>query len=437
MKSYKINYKNKISSVGFVTPYYFPYIGGAENQIKQLSKIYKKNGVDVCIITDFHKGLKKKEIIEGVEVYRILKYFYFPQKYKIKNLLKIEKKSESSIETKNCNSDNKRRKKGLIHNLIKSIRMLNELIKYLYVFVPLSIFFHKKKVEIIHCFLLNPKTIIVAAISKLYGKKVIIRQSGEAETQNLNNFLCNRFYKFILRNLTDFSIAISESCRKELISIGIEKKRIYNIPNGINIDTFKPLDIKQKKRILKKYNLGNKRYITFVGSVKYIKGIDILIKCVKSISKEYEDINLLVVGRRTKFTKKIDDMIHNYSLNEYVHFIGEIKDVNELYNLSNLYVSPSRSEGLSNALLEAMSTGLPVIATSTSGSVDVIKNRENGLLVKINDPKSLNNAIKEILNNEEFASTIGKNAREAICKNYSINKIVKEYFKLYSILTIK
>ncbi|HPP12062.1 MAG TPA: glycosyltransferase family 4 protein, partial [bacterium] len=95
------------------------------------------------------------------------------------------------------------------------------------------------------------------------------------------------------------------------------------------------------------------------------------------------------------------------------------------------FVLPSLAEGLSNALLEAMACGLPVVATKVSGTVDVIEEGVNGFLVEPGNPEALAEAMAGILKDEGLAYRMGQANRKKILEKYSLDKIVDEYLSLY------
>jgi glycosyltransferase involved in cell wall biosynthesis len=104
---------------------------------------------------------------------------------------------------------------------------------------------------------------------------------------------------------------------------------------------------------------------------------------------------------------------------------------------SRLFVLPSRGEGLSNALLEAMSLGIPCVATDISGSQDLIRNRVNGLLVPSENAQALAEAIAFMLDNPAEAARMGLNAMNTIKEGYTMTAVADEYIRLYKELASK
>ena len=123
--------------------------------------------------------------------------------------------------------------------------------------------------------------------------------------------------------------------------------------------------------------------------------------------------------------------MEHYRLTNSVVLLPEVDDIAKYLNAADLFVLPSLFEGLSNSLIEAMANGLPVISTRVGGSIDIIEDGINGLLVDVNDVDQLTKAISKILEDSGLATRLGKNARQEIEKGYDLNKIAEKYLELY------
>jgi len=114
-----------------------------------------------------------------------------------------------------------------------------------------------------------------------------------------------------------------------------------------------------------------------------------------------------------------------------VILIQEADDVTGYLNAADLFVLPSKFEGLSNSLLEAMACVLPVISTRVGGSIDIIEDGINGLLVDVDNGEQLTQAISKVLKDPLLGKTMGENARKTIEASYDLNKIADKYLELY------
>jgi glycosyltransferase involved in cell wall biosynthesis len=114
-------------------------------------------------------------------------------------------------------------------------------------------------------------------------------------------------------------------------------------------------------------------------------------------------------------------------------FLGQVdKDkLLKLYQNATLFIFPSYHEGLPGVLLEAMSCGLPIIATDVRGNRDLISHKENGLLIPIQDSKKMAETINILLENKKLREQLGKNARKTIVEKYTWNNVYNNYLKCY------
>jgi glycosyltransferase involved in cell wall biosynthesis len=114
-----------------------------------------------------------------------------------------------------------------------------------------------------------------------------------------------------------------------------------------------------------------------------------------------------------------------------VQFIGQVEDAARFLQASDLFILPSSTEGLSNSLLEAMSTGLPVLATSVGGTPDVIRHEVDGYLVPPDDQQALMQGVLRLLGDEKLRARLGKNGHHRILSNYSLDSVADRLGNLY------
>lgn len=319
--------------------------------------------------------------------------------------------------------------KKIYINKIKIVEIFSPSIRFLgtflyYFSLGTYLFFHRKQYRIIFVFFLKHSAFISILLSKLLKKKVICRISGGGKFGDINSLKKIIGYKIILSVLkkADAYIVLSNFIKKELINEGFDEKKIHIIPNGVDIKKFYPEKIK-------KY--GKTKIITFVGRLTHEKGLFYLLKALKKI--KFSGFELFLLGEGP-LEKDLKEFVKKIGLEEKVKFWGYQQDVFEFLQMSDLFVLPSISEGMSNALLEAMACGLPIVATEVSGSADLIEDGMNGFLVKPGDIKGLAKAIENILKDEKMAKMMGEANRQKIVENYSIDKIVDRYIALYKTL---
>ncbi len=192
------------------------------------------------------------------------------------------------------------------------------------------------------------------------------------------------------------------------------------LANGVNQSEFHPIANKEND------------YILSVSRLDFRKGLLDLIDCAQIVCKDH-DIKFKIVGKgplENSISKRIDEL----GLSNQVTLLGHVdrKQLISLYQNARLFVLPSHYEGLPTVLLEAMASGLPVVATNVSGCIDVIQNHENGMLVPPKEPGEMANAIATVLLNPDLSMALEKNARDTINAKYtwdSITQMYEEYYK--------
>ena len=124
-------------------------------------------------------------------------------------------------------------------------------------------------------------------------------------------------------------------------------------------------------------------------------------------------------------------MIHQEQLEDCVHLLGYRQDIPYLLHAMDVFVLSSHSEGLSLAILEAMSAQRPIVATAVGGTPDLLANGECGLLVPPGDVQAMAQAILELLTNQTKAQELARRARERFLQEYTIDRMGERYLELY------
>ena len=122
---------------------------------------------------------------------------------------------------------------------------------------------------------------------------------------------------------------------------------------------------------------------------------------------------------------------------QYVWLPGERKDIAEIMRTLDIFVLPSQAEGISNTILEAMATGLPVIATNVGGNPELVKDGETGLLVPPSNPEKMATALYGLISDPEKRQQQGEKAYQSVLENFSIQVMVNKYTDVYDSIIAK
>jgi len=286
----------------------------------------------------------------------------------------------------------------------------------------------ERKIDVIHTH--NTGAYIYGAIAaKLAGVPIIVHTEHGRNFPDKKRLMCA---EKLLSTFTHKIVAVSDALRDALIRFEkINPNKISVIPNGISLDSFKPMHSEaiQKKRS----EIGVKKddyIIGCVGRLALVKDQANLIQAFSLVCDKIPQAKLVIVGDGPlKSSLKLK--VENLALEEKVIFLGEREDIPELLNVFDLFVLPSKNEGISLTLLEAMATNKPVIATAVGGNKEIIDNGRDGCLVPANFPQGLAREILYLHDNPQKAKTMVSLAYAKVCNRYSSIKMAEEYQKIY------
>ena len=208
---------------------------------------------------------------------------------------------------------------------------------------------------------------------------------------------------------------------RELAKKFIPAMEIEIIPNGIDLDVFSPAP-----------RSWTPPHLLFVGRLVYQKGLDLLLVALaKLINLKWE---MTFVGDGSQL-EELKQMAFSLGIQDRICFAGwrSRDELIHYYQEANLFVFPSRHEGMPNALLEAMSSGLPAIATRIAGNEELVLDRHSGLLIPPNDIEALKDALHELLTKEDLCREMGTAAREYIASSYSWKVTAQTYLDLLKV----
>lgn len=218
-------------------------------------------------------------------------------------------------------------------------------------------------------------------------------------------------------------IAISRPIKQDLLDIGVPENKISFLPNGINMINEDKEDKQRKRNKLKLPQ--NKVIYLFVGRFEPVKGIDILLKAWMNTSTKFKERSQLVFLGQGSFN------LEHFSSEQSINVVGKVDNVNEFLIASDYFLLPSRYEGISNALLEAITHKLPVIVSDAGGNKDIVDKNTGFLFEKENDVK-LTRILEETLNyDENKLSAMTQNAYFKINENYAMENVCNSYEQLY------
>lgn len=224
--------------------------------------------------------------------------------------------------------------------------------------------------------------------------------------------------------------ALSEDEAAQIREYGIDR-RVFVIPNATDHEwshTAAPLD-----RFYERFpELSDKELILFLGRIHPIKGVDMLVQAFGEVARTVPRAHLLIVGPdETRGVGQLRRLAASLGIEARITFAGPLygAEKHAALRAARVFVLPSRSEGQSSALLEAMAAGLPVVVTAAANRPDV---REAGAgLVAPLDPPKLAGAIEQLLLDRDLARTMGKNGRRLVLEQFTWDTVARQVADMY------
>jgi len=303
-------------------------------------------------------------------------------------------------------------------------------------------FFKKEKFDIVHTH--TPKASLLGQLAaKIAGVPIVVNTNHGFYFQKGDFWLKRKFFIFIEKIAANFSDLIF-SINKEDIETAIKEKicnsdLIKYSGDGVDLSHFNRERFSQQFIENKKREFGidpSKKIIGIVARLVEEKGYLELFEAFKKILNEFPNTLLLVIGPKEPEKRDAIDpeIVKNYNIEEKVMFLGERTDVDEIYPLMDIFVLPSRREGLGLSILEASAMERPVVVTDIRGCREAVDNGKTGILVPPKNPAKLAEALIYLLSNPEIAREMGKAGREKVKREFNevlvFDRIKKEYQKL-------
>jgi glycosyltransferase involved in cell wall biosynthesis len=389
-----------------LTETYYPVVGGGETQAWTLAEGLVANGLAVMVLTRrSDASFKKIEQYEEVTVYRLPPTG--PQHLK---------------------------KWGLLLTSLPALITLRN--QYDLVFVS------------------GYRVVGITAVlvSKLLGKTCVLKADSQGEMSGtffasglarlhltpsslpVRAFLAAR--NWVLRRADAF-VAISEDIAVELASQGIDSEAIHHITNSVDTQKFRPVDRQTKQLLRSRLGLPQENtIITYTGRLVSYKGLPLLMRVWTELRKKRKNITLLLLGSGGldihNCETELEAYVTAHGLQESVTFAGDVRNVHEYVQASDIFVFPTENEGFPLALVEAMACGLPAISTPVGAIKDIITHMEDGLIVGAGDYQQTHDALDALMTDAALAACLGDAARRTVRDRYSAKYVTEKYVALFT-----
>lgn len=362
----------------FVVDSPYPTLGGAEIQARLLAGELRRMGHDIRVLAPRRlPGQAQRERVDGVEVFRL----------------------------------GHPRWKGL-GALILNVRYAAWLLR------------HQHRIDVIHIHMMHNLAGAAGWLKPWLRVPVMVKISGAAEFRggildpDLRNKAKHRLLDRGARRLQAYQ-CISRETVGMVESAAYPSERLRLIPNAVDVARF----------AFPQRRFDSASTVLFIGRHAPVKALDVLLQAWARLPRAPQ-ARLILAGEGPQ-TPMLRQMAQQLGIAESVEFPGTIDDVAPLLRRADIYVQPSHQEGLSNAVLEAMSASLPIVASRISGNEDLIDDGQTGLLVAPGDPQALAQAIGRLMESSALRSDLGLAAARKVEARYGLPTVIDSLLRTY------
>jgi len=376
-------------NIAYFSDTFYPRIDGVVVTLLNFIQLLAENGHKIKLYVPNYKNIIEREFHENISIerYTSFKLIGYPDfRVAIPVLLKVERSIQIF-------------KPEIIHFHTPGplgLMGINCAKQYK---IPLIGTYHTSLTDSLVCISLNKK--VDKSNKKDLPKKIVWK-------------LSNYYY-----NKCDLVTAPSESMRKELKKNGLKAKVVF-LSNGLALDAF---SLKEK--------YSKKAKLLHVGRISFEKNIDVIIKSVFILRKEFHDIILDIVGDGPAL-KSLKLMTQKLELEKNIRFLGRKEHIklNKIYKEHDIFITASTMETQGVVILEAMASGLPIIGVKKLAIPDLVKNNVNGYVTKPFDEQEMSEKIRILYKDSKLREDFGKNSTELV-KEHDVKNVIEKLEKIY------
>jgi glycosyltransferase involved in cell wall biosynthesis len=376
-----------------VTSIFPPSIGGIQSHTLRLAQELVRHGAEVHVVTRIQRGLAPFERMQGVRVHRV----------------GIACASGAA---------------GSGAFVAEATRALIEL---------------RGQIDVVHAHQLLSPTLVGLLSSAVARLPLVLNPHACGTIGDVGVLSATPLGRLRLRmamSRADAFVAISRTLRDELIAAGAPPHRIWSIPNGVDTDRFSPASPRERGMLRAALRLDDAPWVVYTGRLAPEKGVDLLLSAWPRLLEAVPSARLCILGTGAE-ERALRSQAVAHHIHDSVTFAGGTGDVAPFVRAADVAVLPSRTEGMPVALLEAMSCGLPVVATCVGGSAEVLQDGVNGRLVRPGDPVALADGLAEALLDRDSAARYGAAARSDVHDRYGMSLVADRYLALYRALVTR
>jgi len=298
--------------------------------------------------------------------------------------------------------------------------------------------------DILQLYSLDPFDLLPIAAAKVMGKKVVYQMTMMPPDSGRIGGRAAALVRLGLRMVDGFAV-LSKEMIPCLRAAGVANRPMMVHPNHVDTAQYCPASPSEKIQLRRELGLDQEGlYICFVGSVVRRKGVDVLIRAFIQVADQRQEARLIVVGpnqfagkgqsqgkaeqRNQAFAEAMKQAGQDAGLTDRIFYTGRTDRVQDYLRASDMFVFPSRREGMPGAVIEAMSTALPCVVSDLNGVTEgIITHGVDGYIVTGHDPEHYAHRILELLQARSRAAKIGRTARQTAEQRFDSELVTGQY----------
>ncbi|HVA66469.1 MAG TPA: glycosyltransferase family 4 protein [Elusimicrobiota bacterium] len=383
--------RNRRLSVAMVSASFHPYIGGAEKQALELAAALESGGARITVLTRRLRGLPAEETVRGVRVIRLW-----------------------------CLGQ-----KGFLNAASFGLSLFLHLLN------------HSTFYDAFHAHLAGSPALAAVLAGRFLNKPVWVKLGGGRGVGELSGSaktIPGRLKLRLLACLKPRFIAVSPDLVEEAAAYLGRRVGVQVVPNGVDTARYRPVPAARKAEFRR--SLGwpaDALGFVYTGRIAPEKRLPHFLEAWTDAVKKSPGSRAFIafVGDGIE-AARLKDIAAYERIQDRVFFAPPTDDVAPFYGAADVFVLPSISEGLSNALLEAMSSGLAILASRVGGTPEAVAEGRNGLLFAPENAEEIRAQVKKFLDHPELAARLGRESRDIAMEKYSLAEVAKRYEALYA-----
>jgi glycosyltransferase involved in cell wall biosynthesis len=287
----------------------------------------------------------------------------------------------------------------------------------------------RERIDIVHAHLLM-SSLYGGMAAALQGLPAVATFHGSVDVPK-HSFVVGLKAR-ILQRAIDRTIFVSDALRQDIEPrLGLPSNRIGVVHNGVDTVRFAP---GRSRHLREQFNIRDDEFVIgAVGNIRTSKAYDVLLRAVAALRDRGTPVRCLIAGNAgwDETQETVDALMRDLHLEGTVHFCGFVEDSAAFLRGVDMFVLTSRTEGFSIATLEAMATGLPVVATRCGGPEEIVTDGVDGSLVPVGSPAAVADALLDYINDPARREQAGRRARQTVTDRFSVERVASAYERIY------